>query len=60
MIADVMQKTYGDDLDALVKLFTNIRLIRIEENYYLSGMTNEILKLSEKYSITWEDPLWQK
>ena len=60
MIADVMQKTYGDDLDALVKLFTNIRLIRIEENYYLSGMTKEILKLSEKYSITWEDSLWQK
>ena len=60
MIADVMRKTYGDDLDALVKLFTNIRLIRIEENYYLSGMTSEILKLSEKYSITWEDSLWQK
>lgn len=60
MIADVMRKKYGDDLEIIRKLFMHIRLIRIDDSYYLSGITEEIKKFSEKYSINWEDSLWQK
>ena len=60
MISDVMKKTFGDDTDFITRLFMHIRLVRIDDSYYLSGVTDEIRELSKKYSISWEDALWQK
>ena len=60
MIFDVMKKEYGEDLELITKLFMHVRLVRIDDSYYLSGITDEIMKLSEKYSISWEDSLWQR
>lgn len=60
MIAEVMKKEYDKDLEMIIRLFSNIRIIRIGEVYYLSGMTSDITVLSEKYAINWEDPLWQR
>ena len=60
MIADVMNKKFSEDIGQVLKLFQHIRLIRIDDIYYLSGITSEIASLSEKYDIKWEDPLWQR
>lgn len=60
MIAEVMKKEYDKDLEMIIRLFSNIRIIRIGEVYYLSGVTSDITELSEKYAINWEDPLWQR
>ena len=60
MIAEVMKKEYDKDLEMIIRLFSNIWIIRIGEVYYLSGMTSDITELSEKYAINWEDPLWQR
>lgn len=60
MVADVMSKKFGEDIGLVIKLFQHIRLIHIDDIYYLSGITSEIASLSEKYNITWENPLWQR
>ena len=60
MVSDVMRRKFGEDADLVTKLFQNVRLIRIDDSLYLSGVTSEVLSLSEKYGIRWEDPLWQR
>lgn len=55
-----MRKKFGEDIGLVIKLFQHIRLIRIDDIYFLSGITSEIVSLSGKYNIKWEDPLWQR
>lgn len=60
MVTDVMGKKFGGETELVTKLFPHMRLIRIDDNYYLSGLTSEILALSNKHNICWEEPLWQR
>ena len=60
MVADVMNKKFCEDVGQVIKLFQHIRLIRIDDIFYLSGITSEIASLSEKYNIKWEESLWQR
>ena len=60
MIRDSAAKSFGDDYISFKSLFTDIRLLRIEGCYYISGLTAETRSISESHGIIWEDQLWQK
>lgn len=60
MIQDCITKSFGDDYLSFRSLFTDIRLLRIEGCYYISGLTDETKKISQSHGIIWEDQLWQK
>ena len=49
-----------DKWNDIFVFFPDIRLIKAEGTYYISGLTDEALKLSNEINLKWEDPLWQK
>ncbi len=60
MLEEHLSKSFGDDITKIRFLFPDIRLLKINSRYYLSGISGTAALLSEKYGIDWEDPLWQK
>lgn len=60
MLRDSLASHYGDDLLLIRYLFPEIRLMKINDKFYLSPFLTEITKLSEKHNIDWRNGLWQK
>lgn len=60
MLNDSLATFYGDDLPLVWKLFPEIRLMKINDKFYLSPLLSETIKLSEKYNIDWRNGSWQK
>ena len=53
-------KHLTDKRNNIFVFFPDIRLIKAEGTYYISGFTDEIQKLSDELNLKWEDLLWQK
>ncbi len=53
-------KHLADKRNDIFVFFPDIRLIKAEGTYYISGFTDEIQKLSDELNLKWEDLLWQK
>lgn len=60
MLNDCISQFPDDQRKKIFIFFPDIRLIKAEKNYYLSGMTDEAEKISDDIELKWEDPLWQK
>ncbi len=60
MITDTMKKLFSDDLGLCRALFSTVSLIRVNTSFYLPAFSEPVTALSEKYSIDWRNPLWQK
>ncbi len=60
MINDRLNSILGDDLNTILSLFTDVRLIKAAGKYFLSELSEDVLALSQKYSIDWSNELWQK
>lgn len=60
MLEEHLGKVFGEDILRIRSLFPDVRLLRINGQYHLSRLTENVSLLSEKYSIDWRDPLWQK
>lgn len=60
MITDTMNKVFSDDLKLCKALFSTVSLIRVNTSFYLPAFSEPVTALSEKYSIDWRNPLWQK
>ncbi len=58
MINDQLKAVFGDDLQAVISLFSDVRLIKAAGRYYLSELSEDVLALSQKYSIDWSNELW--
>lgn len=60
MLMEHMGKVFGEDIFRIRSLFPDVRLLRINDQYYLSKLPEAVILLSEKYSIDWRNPLWQR
>lgn len=60
MITDIVSKYYGHDLMMITAYCSFINLIRINKKLYRSEISNSLLALSNRYSISWEDAKWPK
>lgn len=60
MLEDTLSKRLSDDYKQFLALFPDIRLIKADGSYYLAGLKEEALGISERYGIKWEDQLWQR
>lgn len=60
MISECLSRTFGDDLAKIRSFFPDIRLLRIENQYFLSHISDTVADLSKKYSIDWRNSLWQR
>ncbi|MBR1740360.1 MAG: hypothetical protein IJ733_00530 [Lachnospiraceae bacterium] len=60
MINDCISQFPDSQRKKIFIFFPDIRLIKAEKRYYLSGMTDEAKKISDGIELKWEDPLWQK
>lgn len=60
MLWECLGKRFGDDIHRIRSLFPDVRLLRINDQYYLSKLPEMVALLSEKYEIDWRNPLWQK
>ena len=60
MISDVLEKTYGDDLEQISRLFPDVRAVQIGKTLYLCGISETVYLISKKYGIDWEGGPWQK
>ena len=58
MIADTMERIFGDDLPALKDYLSLVRLLRINEKMYLSHIPDATSALLETYHIHLEVPKW--
>lgn len=60
MLEEHLGKVFGEDLPRIRSLFPDVRLLQINGQYYLSKLPDSVALLSEKHSIDWRNPLWQK
>lgn len=60
MISDTVKNILGDEAEIIARLFPDVRLIKADNYFYLCGLNEDILTLSKKYSLEWEEQLWQK
>lgn len=60
MLEDSIPEQLGDDMGEMLAYFPDIRLLRINGEYYLTPLTAKASELSEKHGIDWRDKLWQK
>ncbi len=60
MLEECMAKRFGEELTRIRSLFPDVRLLKINDSYYLSGISEPAALLSKKYKIEWRNPLWQK
>lgn len=60
MITDTMAKLFGDDLIMIKALFSTVSLLSVNGKLYLPAFSDDILTLSDKYSIDWRNTLWQR
>lgn len=60
MIADTMNQTFSFDLKLIRIYFPMVSLVKINNNLYISQVSQTVLELTDKYTIAWEYSLWQK
>lgn len=60
MLADTIPKRLGNDLGEILAYFPDVRLLKINGDYYLTPLTQKVSELSEKYGINWRNELWQR
>lgn len=60
MLEEHLGKVFGEDILRIRSLFPDVRLLRLNSQYYLSKLPEAVALLSEKYSINWRNPLWQR
>lgn len=60
MLEEHLKKRFGDDAARIRFLFPDVRLLKINDRYYLSKIPGTVALLSEKYDIDWRNSLWQK
>lgn len=60
MINDMAEKTFSDDIDAVKALFSLIRIVQVNKKTYITEIPLQAQMLADKYSIKWEDALWQR
>lgn len=60
MIQDKLSTKFGTDMALVLAAFSDIRLIEITGAFYCSKLSSQVLTLSKKYNISWENELWQK
>lgn len=60
MITDTVSRHFKDDLIHIKAFGSTVNLIRINKKLYCSHISETLLSLSAKYSISWEDALWPK
>ena len=60
MLDDILPKTFGDDLIFISRRFPDIRLVKVGKHLYLCGLDEDMISISKKYGIDWEETPWQK
>lgn len=60
MIEERLPSIFGEDLPQVLTFFPDIRLLMVNQTYYLSPLSGSTAALSEKYGIDWRNPLWQR
>ncbi|MDL2302101.1 hypothetical protein LJC58_07130 [Lachnospiraceae bacterium OttesenSCG-928-D06] len=60
MLEERIPTTFGADWATVLIYFSNIRLARINQKYYLSPLSETAVMLSNQYEINWRNSLWQK
>lgn len=60
MLEEHLTRLFGNDITRIRLLFPDVRLLRINNRYYLSQIPETVALLSEKYGIDWRNSLWQK
>lgn len=60
MITDTACKTFGEDLNSVKASLSFVRLVQVDNKTYLSDVPVMSQAFAEKYSIRWEDALWQR
>jgi len=60
MIEERLPSLFGEDLPQVLTFFPDIRLLMVNQTYYLSPLSGSTAALSEKYGIDWWNPLWQR
>ena len=60
MITDTMYRRFGNDLADIRTFSSLVSLIRVDGRLYCPLLPQELQILSDKYSIDWRNPLWQK
>lgn len=57
ILEDTILGRLGNDFGEILVYFPDIRFLKINGDYYLTPLTQE---LSEKYEINWRNELWQR
>lgn len=60
MLTDTLAKHFGADLIHSKAYCSTVNLISINKKLYCSNISEELLSLSAKYSISWEEALWPR
>lgn len=60
MIASTLIKYFNEDLNMIKAHFSTVTIINIDKNLCITSISDNATLLSLKYSIKWEDALWQK
>jgi len=60
MIKEQLLSIFNVDLPLVITFFPNVRLLIINNRYYLSSLPETVTLLSDKYNIDWRNSLWQR
>lgn len=60
MLEDSMSKQLGNDMGEVRAYFSDIWLLKINGEYYLTPLTVKASELSDKHGINWRNELWHK
>lgn len=60
MLEEHLARLFGDDIARIRSLFPDVRLLKVNDRYYLSKIPETVALLSDKYDIGWRNSLWQK
>lgn len=60
MLEEHLARIFGDDIARIRSLFPDVRLLKVNDRYYLSKIPETVALLSDKYDIGWRNSLWQK
>lgn len=60
MITDTMERCFGDHLLQIKTLFSTVSLLSVNGIPYIPSLPEAVSELSDRYSIDWRNPLWQR
>ena len=60
MLEDTVSRHMAEDYPLFLALFPDIRLVKIDGIFYLSGLRSDLATISDNHGIRWEDESWQR